>query len=103
MILETEVISYDIPLLLSKDTMKTANTVIGFKDDSVTMFGNKAKIYYTETGHYCVNIKHQNKLTENIALYSREIDQASETEKKKIALKLHRQFGHAYSNQVVDI
>ena len=34
-ILTTDVIDYDIPLLLSKETMKKANTQINFKEDKV--------------------------------------------------------------------
>ena len=38
MLLTTDAISFDIPLLLSKESMKRANTVIDFRNDYVELF-----------------------------------------------------------------
>ena len=53
-ILSTDVIDYDIPLLLSKETMKKANTQIDFCEDKVHIFGRKIDIKFSSSGHYCI-------------------------------------------------
>lgn len=42
--IQTEVIDNEIPLLLSKEAMKTANTVLYFETDSISMFGMTFKL-----------------------------------------------------------
>ena len=48
-ILSTDVIEYDIPLLLSKEAMKKANTQIDFCEDKVHIFGRKIDIYFSSS------------------------------------------------------
>ena len=91
-ILNTEVIDYNIPLLLSKESMKKAKVTIDFHNDSVSFFGKEMKISFTSTGHYCIDLNKENKPEVDITLICNEIDSE---DKNKIALKLHRQFGHA--------
>ena len=43
-ILSTDVIDYDIPLLLSQEAMKKAKTQIDFCEDKVHIFGRKIDI-----------------------------------------------------------
>ena len=50
-LLETDVIDQNIPLLLSKPSMKKANTVLNFNHDTVTMFGHNQKLLFTTSGH----------------------------------------------------
>ena len=90
--LNTEVINYNIPLLLSKESMKKAKVTIDFHNDSVSFFGKEMKISFTSTGHYCIDLSRENKLGDvDITLMC---DEISNKDKSKIALKLHRQFGH---------
>ena len=49
-----DVIEVDIPLLISKVAMKKADTIIDFRNDKVTMFGETINVRFTTTGHYCV-------------------------------------------------
>ena len=56
-LLTTDVISFDIPLLLSKESMKQANTVIDFKNDYIELFGKNINLLFTSSGHYCIQIK----------------------------------------------
>ena len=53
-ILSTDVIDYDIPLLLSKKAMKKANTQIDFCEDKVHIFGRKIDNKFSSSGHYCI-------------------------------------------------
>ena len=48
----TDVVNSSIPLLLSKEAMKRANTEIDFMADTVKMFGQKQSVYSTKSGHY---------------------------------------------------
>ena len=56
-LLTTDVISFDIPLFLRKESMNWANTVIDFKNDYVELFGKKINLFFTSSGHYCIPIK----------------------------------------------
>ena len=54
--IESEVINQDIPLLLSKASLKKAGTVIDLQNDKVMMFNEPIELQFTSTGHYCVNL-----------------------------------------------
>lgn len=101
-LLNTEVIRYDIPLLLSKASMKKANVKIDFQNDAVSFFGKNTKISFTKTGHYCINVT-DNGVTDTVVnetLLCNEILNCKNENKGKIALKLHRQFGHPESTKL---
>ena len=50
--LETDIIDKDIPLLLSRMTMKRAGMSIDFENDVVTIFGILVQLNITKSGHY---------------------------------------------------
>ena len=52
----TDVVDSDIPLLLSKDAMKRAETYLNFEDDTVTMLKKKIPLNCTSSGHYYIPI-----------------------------------------------
>ena len=66
-LLTTDVISFGIPLFLSKESMKRANTVIDFKNDYVELFGKKINLFFTSSGHYCIPILN---VTNNIEMFN---------------------------------
>ena len=66
-LLTTDVISFGIPLFLSKESMKRANTVIDFKNDYVELFGKKINLFFTSSGHYCIPVKN---VTNNIEMFN---------------------------------
>ena len=51
-LLITEKIENDIPLLLSKDTMKKANTYIDFANDRIILLNTEVPVKFTTSGHY---------------------------------------------------
>ena len=51
--IETDVVSYDLPLLLSKYSMQKANTKLDFENNTV-MFGREIDLTFTTSGHYCI-------------------------------------------------
>lgn len=54
--IETEVVRADIPLLLSKQSLKRAGTVLDMSKDKVTMFDQPVDLELTSSGHYCIDI-----------------------------------------------
>lgn len=55
--IETEVVPADIPMLLSKTSLKRASAVLDIAQDKATMFDQPVKLELTSSGHYCVNEK----------------------------------------------
>lgn len=91
----------DVPLLLSKTSLKKAGTILDLKNDKATMFNKPVEIEFTSSGHYCVNImktKPELRTVDNILNVT---DGMSPTEKRKTLVKLHKQFGHATYNRLV--
>ena len=97
--ISTEVVDADLPLLLSKESLKKAEAVLNLKDDKAMMFGKPVDLEYTSTGHYCVSLTDQ-VLEENLVDQVMVIDSDDVNEQKKIMEKLHRQFGHASSERL---
>lgn len=99
--ISTEVVNCDIPLLLSKDSLKKANTVLNLSNDSATMFGEPVRLNFTSSGHYCVNLKGDNSSVE--ANQIEEVLTTVNTKKydKCELVKLHKQFGHATSEKLI--
>ena len=56
-LLTTDVISFYIRLLLIKESMKRANTVIDFKNDYTELCGKKINLFFTSLVCYCIPIK----------------------------------------------
>ena len=59
MMLQTDVIDEDIPLLLSRDSMKKANMLLNFENDSATVFGRHIGLIITKSGHYAIPLTTQ--------------------------------------------
>ena len=113
--LETEIVSSDVPLLLSKETMKKAKAKMNFVDDKIELFGKEQPMMCTSTGHYAIPIQkcslegeglegeseHDLATLGNVILFA-----TKENDNKNIiAKKLHTQFGHPSSkrlNKLID-
>ena len=53
-LIETDVINSDIPLLLSRASMKRADVNLNFKDDTASVFGKTIELVVTKSGHYAI-------------------------------------------------
>ena len=103
-LIASDVVNTNIPLLLSKSTMKKAKTVIDFENDSVKMFGKKVPLMYTSKGgHYCVSLNRKTDLmygdvcidaSQVYFVNLKKIKTLSASEKNKVAVKVHKQFCH---------
>ena len=94
------IVKNDIPLLLSRASMKRAEMVLDFETDTAEVLGNKVNLHCTSSGHYCLpltNLLLQDKPNSCvlIVLHTLNLKQLSRSEKMKKAMKLHRQFSHA--------
>ncbi len=116
--IETEVVPANIPLLLSKVSLKRAGTVLDMKNDRAVMFNQPVELEFTSSGHYCVNIMDNEsspkdmKCSEQILATHEEernddeneiliiSDKMSPAEKRNILMKLHKQFGHASADKL---
>ena len=56
MLIETEVINWNVPLLLSKQSLTCANTTINFATHKVTMLDQHLDLKRTSDGYYCIPI-----------------------------------------------
>lgn len=106
--IETEVVPVNIPLLLSKTSLKRAGTVLDMEHDSAVMFNQPVKLDFTSSGHYCVNIvDSENKCPNDdqiLTTTEEEVltctDKMNTSEKMKVLEKLHKQFGHASADKL---
>ena len=109
---ETDVVKSEIPLLLSKNSMKKANTKIDFTNDKVNIFGKEVDLQFTSSGNYAIPLRdsckdldsdlEESQLTE-VLLTIDDIARKSNKEKQQIAIKLHRQFGRPKSSRLIDL
>ena len=101
----TDVVDSDIPLLLSKSSMKKSNTVLNFVNDSVSIFGKNLKLKCTSSGHYYIPLSRLSGV-DNInfvLIATQDISASSMDGKRKIAIKLHRQFSHPSSDKLIGL
>ena len=54
---KTDVVTSDIPLLLSLETMKKAGVKLDLFNDSAEIFRKQIPHNHTESGHYCTPLK----------------------------------------------
>ena len=96
--IELDVVDAHIPLLLSKEALQKAETVLDFKNDVAIMFGEKQNIISTNSGHYAIplSVAVDEKCVEDQIILVSNVT-VTESDPKKIALKLHRQFCHCSS------
>ena len=100
----TEIVKEKIPLLLSKSSLKKADTVLNIKNDTTKMFGQNIPIESSFNGHYSISILPE--ITSNFDDIEQVlIFEENETveEKRKKLTKLHKQFGHASSNNLLNL
>ena len=102
--IKTDVVDSDLPLLLSKEAMKKGDVKIDFAGNKVSFLNQNVDILFTPSGHYAIPISRTEQLLdhfdknnepEGVLLTINELSSKSPEEKNKIAKKLHCQFGHS--------
>lgn len=89
LLIDTEVIQSDIPMLLSKQAMKDMGMVLNFINDTAVIDGQMINLSETSSGHYIIPL-----LADEEEIHvTLKLTESREEMKKKI-VKLHRQFAH---------
>ena len=65
-LLKTELINNDTPLLLSKDSMKKAKTYTDFSKNKIVISDEEVSLKFSTPGHYCIAVGKMNKKDENL-------------------------------------
>ena len=100
-LIDANVVSCDLPLLLSKPSLKKAGAVIDFTKDTMMFNGEQVKLLECKSGHYCVPLCNRRRYLSDssvqlvLTVTEDTMGGTDEKEMKKKALKLHRQFAHA--------
>lgn len=85
----TDIVDTNIPLLLSKDAMKKAGTVLNLEKDEITILGETLKLECTSSGHYSIPLIEP---SAEVVYFS--MDGESDESKIKKVTKLHKQMAH---------
>ena len=94
--LAADVVSSDLPLLMSKAALKKAGAVIDTNNDSLLIFGKKVKLKTTSSGHYILPLLPPGDLVSTAFISEHENDILTSKELRK----LHIQFGHCSLNSL---
>ena len=106
-----DIISADIPLLLSKDSLKKAGATIDFTNDTAHILNETVELIPTKSGHYAIPITPSKQLLSELS--SQKIIQkktilptiltasCASLPPKDLAHKLHRQFAHPPTERLV--
>ena len=94
--IRTEIVNSNIPLLLSKQSMKKAGMKLNLVNDTAVVFGNEIKLTNTASGHYSVPI-YRTPTRERVhaVMYS-----CDKKDHRMLATKLHKQFAHPTSDKL---
>ena len=96
--LETEIVDTELPLLISKSAMKASGMVLDFQKDTAQFGDQELPLQTSSSGHYLISLKKDDskidEANDNEALIAVNMESKDDEEKKKIAVKLHQQFGH---------
>ena len=104
--ISTDVIEKDIPLLLSRESMKKANMKLDFSKDIANMCGEDILLTSTKSGHYTVPLTKSTKVLrafENNTLGNFTLTVTDDTDVHKTAVKLHSQFAHPTSARLIKL
>ena len=103
MLLDIDIVEFEIPLLISKGAMKQMDMKLDLVKDIVTVNGENIKLCCTSTGHYCLPISrfHLDLENVNVVFHLQDLLKCSDKQLKNKALKLHRQFSHPSKGKLV--
>ena len=105
----TDIVDCEIPMLLSKDTLKRNEASLDFVNDVLVMNNEHIKLQNTSNGHYCIPVTTKSITlvaevdqpsvnpscrTDTVLINHKDLISANTNQKRTIAQKLHQQFGH---------
>ena len=103
--MHVDIVPSNIPLLLSKESMKRANMKLNFENDTITVSRQPINLIVTKSGHYTIPITNNKHILNDLNTTHQHITLTLTNNKsdKDIAVKLHRQFTHPASNKLVKL
>ena len=110
--LETEIVQKSLPLLISKESMKKAQTKLDLINDTITMFGIERPMEQTASGHYAIPLNNDGHLNQKSSeidencldiSYQLTVEIESSEDKEKVAKKLHSTFSHPKSTRLINM
>ena len=99
-IIRTDVVESDIPLLLSRTAMKKAAIKMDLENDTASIMGKDVSLNLTTSGHYCIPIDKAEEVAVE-AVCAVRLDVLSKQDQYKTVLKLHRQFAHPTKKRLI--
>ena len=102
-VMDVEVVTFDIPLLISNGAMRQMGMKIDFETNTATVKTLEMKLEYSTSGHPCIPITnfHVDMVNVNFVFHLENLDGLSKTQLKAKALKLHQQFSHPTSQKLL--
>lgn len=91
--LTTDVVDVNVPLLMSKNALKKAGAVIDFKEDTIQIFGTTENLLESSSGHYMIPVHNNIDMKVKPTIMTHLIN--PQEDPKKTAHKIHRHFSHA--------
>ena len=103
---DTDIVTNEVPLLLSRESRKRANMHLNFQDDTVSAVGQAITLIVTKSGHYAVPLTLPCQILSSITNNSN-VDVTLSLEnsltKNGMACKLHRQIAHASHEKLLKL
>ena len=98
--LGTHVITGDLPMLFSKESMKNLGVSLDIENDKIVIGGIEQDLLVTKSGHYVADLLGLNEVNDSakkVTMFTKESDP------EKTAIKLHRYFGHPKSKSLLKL
>ena len=90
--IESDVVDCDVPLLMSRSSMKRANMHLNFENDAANALNQDISLIVNKSGHYAIPLTvHEFERNGNVNIT---LSAEHSMSKTAIANKLHRQFVH---------
>ena len=99
--LRTDVVKADVPLLLSISTMASLGMVIDLGNDVVKVFGKSAQLNRTSSGHLSLPISNPSQNIERAFVVS--LENVGPDVLKKRLKHIHKQFGHPTQEKLTSL
>ena len=105
--IKTYIIDADIPMLLSKLSMKKGGIELKFASDTICFLGDEIPLQTTTSGLYCLPITPAKQVIERIDHHKMQdhiiLHAVNTKSNKDIAIKLHRSFAHPSEEKLLKL
>jgi hypothetical protein len=99
--IRTDVVEADVPLLLSLGTMASLGMIIDLGNAIVTVFGQSTQLTRTSSGHLSLSLTNPSDVIERAYVVS--LESAEPDVLKKQLSHLHKQFGHPSQDKLTSL